>query len=290
MERQALATLDEARLEAERAEALFGQGIIAQQERDGARANLVRAEATLANVRAQITAARAALDNQRTALGKATIRSPIDGIVLQRQVEPGRTVTASFQTPVLFVLAADLTRMTLALDIDEADVGRVAAGQSAEFTVDAYPERTFSASVRSVRNAARTVEGVVTYPAILDVANDDLVLRPGMTATATITTATVHDALLVPNAALRFVPEEASGGAPSREHRVWTQGPDGPVPIGVEVGLSDGQWTEVRGDGLVVETAVIVGTADSAAEAPAQSPPLGRGRGFGLIPGGPRVR
>lgn len=270
---QSAATLDEMRPQAVRAESLFKQRVFSQQDLEGARASLARAAAADANSRALVEASAAALDAQRTLLDKAIIRSPISGVVLQREIEPGRTVAASFQTPVLFVIAADLKRMTLALDIDEADVGQVQAGQSADFTVDAYPDRTFTGVVRSVRNAAKTVEGVVTYQAILDVANRDLALRPGMTATAVIKTAQIRDALLVPNAALRFTPaadSAAARGAASTPsaHRVWVLDHGVPKPVSLAVRLTDGQWTEVVGGGVTVDTPLLIGMADSALASP----------------------
>ena len=276
---QTAATVAEMRPQAARADSLFASKMISQQDLEGAHAALARAIAADANAQAQIAASTAALAAQRTVLGKATIRSPISGVVLQRQVERGRTVAASFQTPVLFVLAADLTRMTLALDIDEADVGQVRARQEAEFTVDAYPDRTFAASVRSVRNAAKTVEGVVTYQAILDVANPDLALRPGMTATAVVKTTGVHDALLVPNAALRFTPPtdtspatRASGvrGA-TNAHRVWILENGHPSSIALAVGMTDGQWTEVTRGDVAPGTALITGVIDPKAAADSSS-------------------
>ena len=272
---QTAATLLETKAQTVRAESLFAGRMISQQEVESARASLTRALGADASARAQIAASTAALQAQRTVLEKATIRSPISGVVLQRQVEPGRTVAASFQTPVLFVLASDLKQMTLALNIDEADVGQVHAGQEGDFTVDAYPDRTFAAKVRSVRNAAKTVEGVVTYQAILDVANPDLVLRPGMTATAVIKTAQVHNALLVPNAALRFTPAKDSatlaGSAVSaarrsgNAHHVWTLRQDTPVAIAVTTGLTDGQWTEVTGGGLTSGLPLITGVVEQGA-------------------------
>ena len=285
---QTAATVVETQAQAIRAESLFASRMIAPQDVEGARATLARALAADANARAGVDASSAALQAQRTLLRKATIRSPIDGIVLQRQIEPGRTVAASFQTPVLFVLASDLTRMTLALDIDEADVGEVRAGQAADFTVDAYPNRTFAAHVRSVRNAAKTVEGVVTYQAILDVTNADLALRPGMTATATIKTLQVHDALLVPNAALRFIPEaQAASTAASRPpgssgsstpHRVWTLRQGAPVAIPLVTGASDGQWTEVTSGDVAPGLPLItgVGTASATPATPADTTPARR--------------
>lgn len=269
---QTAATLVETRAQTLRAESLVTSQFISLQEVESARASLARALGADASARAQIAASAAALQAQHTVLEKATIRSPISGVVLQRQIEPGRTVAASFQTPVLFVLAADLKRMTLALNIDEADVGQVHAGQEGDFTVDAYPDRTFAATVRSVRNAAKTVEGVVTYQAILDVANPDLVLRPGMTATAVIKTAQVHNALLVPNAALRFTPAKDSatlaGSAVSaarrsgNAHQVWTLRQETPVAIAVTTGLTDGQWTEVTGGTLTSGLPLIIGVVE----------------------------
>ena len=277
---QTAATVAEMQPQAVRADSLFKSRMISQQDLEGAQASLARAVAADANARAQIAASTAALAAQRAVLEKATIRSPISGVVLQRQVEPGRTVAASFQTPVLFVLAADLKRMTLALDIDEADVGEVRAKQEAEFTVDAYPDRTFTASVRSVRNAAKTVEGVVTYQAILDVTNSDLALRPGMTATAVVKTAQVHDVLLVPNAALRFTPSTdssalaapAAGGRPTGSaHQVWTLKDGAPVAISLGVGMTDGQWTEVTRGDITPGMALITGVADPKAAADSSS-------------------
>ncbi len=269
---QTAATVVETKAQTVRAESLFADRIISSQEIESARASLGRALAADASARAQIAASTAALQAQHTVLEKATIRSPISGVVLQRQIEPGRTVAASFQTPVLFILAADLKRMTLALDIDEADVGQVHAGEEGEFTVDAYPDRTFKAKVRSVRNAAKTVQGVVTYQAILDVANPDLVLRPGMTATAVIRTAQVHNALSVPNAALRFTPATdssalaGSGVSAARRsgnaHQVWTLRQGTPVAITLTTGLTDGQWTEVTGGSLTSGIPLITGVVE----------------------------
>lgn len=229
---------------------------------------------------ADILVAKASLDSSETALKKATIRSPIDGVVLSRSVELGQTVTASLQTPVLFLIARDLTKMELSVQIDEADIGRVKEGQEATFTVDAYPKREFKAKLRSLRNVPTTTDNVVTYEAVLDVTNDDLSLRPGMTATATITTEHVKDAVLVPNAALRFTPpmsKKASsrGGNPlmfgprgprgGRRSRgassaspdaapapdesdgvVWILAGTRPKRVKVKTGVSDGTLTEIK--------------------------------------------
>ena len=258
---QADATLEEQRLQTARAEQLAARDFISPQEFETAQAALARAEASVASSEAQISVAEAALDVAETTLRKASIRSPIDGLVLSRAVDPGQAVAASFQTPVLFTLARDLTQMELHVDVDEADVGQVDAGQSATFTVDAYPGRTFPAGVTKVHYASKTVSGVVTYEAVMTVDNADGALRPGMTATADITTDTVPDALLVPNSALRFTPPEAT--PPEQERApgteiVWTLENDTPVAITVTPGRTDGQWTEVRDGEVSPETPLLM--------------------------------
>ena len=186
-----------------------GGKVPAKAEMDTAKANLDRAIADEANVRATVAQAEATLEAQRTDLAKAVIRSPIKGMVLKRAAEPGQTVAATFQTPVLFTLAEDLTQMELHVDVDEADVGKVREAQSASFTVDAYPDRTFPARITQVRFGSKTVAGVVTYETLLKVDNSGLLLRPGMTGTANIIVQKADDVLLVPNAALRFTPPQA---------------------------------------------------------------------------------
>jgi len=285
---QASASLAEVIPQAERAESLFTNRFISAQDLESARASLARARAASASAKAQVAGATAALQVQQTALSKATIRSPIDGVVLRRAVEPGRTVAAAFQTPVLFVLAADLERMSLTLDIDEADVGRVRAGQPAEFTVDAYPDRTYSATLRAVHNSAKTVEGVVTYQALLDVRNPDRSLRPGMTATASIRTMEVKDVLVVPNAALRFVPSSdtataaASGTKRRAGPRVWTLANGTPTPVEVTTGATDGTWTQIVSGDVRPGMPLVVNVADTTATSATRSLlPFGRGPGRG---------
>jgi HlyD family secretion protein len=217
----ARATEAEARQNLRRFEALAAEGLVSRQDLDAARATAERAKASIASAQAQVAEAEAAQQASTTRLEKTTIRSPIAGIVLDRKVEAGQTVTAGFQTPELFSLATDLTEMELNAAIDEADVGRIRDGQDATFTVDAYPDRVFQSHVVSVRNVSVLTQNVVTYEAVLSVDNDDRALRPGMTATATIVTSRVQDAVLVPNAALRFKPpkpeaaeERSAGGNP----------------------------------------------------------------------------
>lgn len=286
---QAQATVAEARATLARYQQvsqLSGGKVPSRTEMDTAEANLKRAEASVASARASVTQARATLQSDETNLGKASIRSPIHGVVLSREVDPGQTVAASFQAPVLFKLAEDLTKMELQVDVDEADVGQVKAGQRATFGVDAWPGREYTAVITRVGYGAQEAEGVVSYLTVLEVANDDLSLRPGMTGTAEITTLTRENALLVPNAALRFTPttsedaEKKSGGSvlgalmprPPRQakkvqdtagggtQRVWVLRDGQPVAMDVKTGATNGRVTEITGGELKAGMLVITET------------------------------
>lgn len=207
---------------------MSGGKVPSQREFDAAEAVLKRALSNEATLKAQIDEAKWKLSIDRTNLSKAVIRSPINGVVLKRQVDPGQTVVASLQTPVLFTIAENLAQMEVQVDVDEADVAQVKEGQEAAFTVDGYPGRTFPAVVKQVRYGPETVQGVVTYKTLLSVDNADLALRPGMTATATITVNRVADIMLVPNAALRFSPpvsEETAQPAGSLLGRLFPRPP-----------------------------------------------------------------
>ena len=254
----------------------------AQAELETAEADLSRAKANLASALAAVTQARATLSSDETNLTRASIRSPIDGVVLLRKVEPGQTVAASLQAPVLFTLAEDLAKMELQVNVDEADVGQVKPGQQASFSVDAWPNRKYPARIERVRYGSQTTDGVVSYLTVLAVDNGDLSLRPGMTASAEITTAKRENALLVPNAALRFTPptqgKAASGGIVSllmpRPPRGTSQrgqnggGKDGlktvwvlrdgqPQAVKVKTGVSNGRLTEILEGDLKVDMRVI---------------------------------
>ncbi len=214
---QARATHRETTIARARVEGLFTAGVVAEQERDAAVAAAARAVAAVDLAAASVAQASAALRLSRTNVGRTVVRSPIDGIVLAREIEVGQTVVAAFQTPVLFQIAQDLRAMKASVDVDEADVGLVREGAAATFTVAAYLGRTFDARVETVHNAARLVDRVVTYRAELAVDNADLALRPGMTVTATIVASRLPDALLVPASALRFTPPgEPAGDGGSR--------------------------------------------------------------------------
>ncbi len=232
----------------------------------------------LARARAGVGLARAQVDQDQTMLSKATIYSPIDGVVLDRKVEVGQTVAATFNTPVLFTLASDLNQMELDVDIDEADVGLVHAGARSSFTVDAYPTRKFPAQLVSVHNAPKTVQGVVTYQGVLMVKNEGGLLKPGMTATAEIDAAHIKNAILVPNTALRYVPpDDVKSKAPAsppqlngvNAGRVWTQdGKGGLIPHDIRLGATDGRSTQVLEGDLKAGDLVVTDLAD---KKPAQS-------------------
>jgi HlyD family secretion protein len=244
-------------------------------EMDTGRATLARAEAGVLNARAAVDSAQAALSTDMTNLARASIRAPIDGVVLSRSVDPGNAVAASLQAVTLFQLAEDLHHLRLLVNVDEADVGAVRVGQTALFTVSAYANRPYPATITRVAYGSTITDNVVTYVAYLDVDNADLTLRPGMTATATIRAAQRDNVLVIPNSALRFSPrgsKAASGGIvsslmprlPARaprqagvvgagaqsQRQVWVLRGDTAQAVTVQLGISDGRNTEVSGDAL----------------------------------------
>jgi HlyD family secretion protein len=243
-----------------------------KQDLEAAQAALDRARADQASAEATVSQNQAALKAIETDLAKTVIHSPINGVVLSRSVDPGQTVAASLQAPVLFSLAEDLAKMQLHVDVDEADVGQVKTGQAAVFTVDAYPDRSFPARISQVRYGSKTVDGVVTYETLLDVDNSDLSLRPGMTGTANITVKEVTEALLVPNAALRFVPPAKAGADDSGRNRNGASvlsrlfpRPRRNTPARKEINKKDGkkeQQVWVVRDGNLTAIPVIVGATN----------------------------
>jgi len=267
---------------------LSGGKMPSQSDLDAAEATLARAQADDASAKALVAQAEATLNANKTDLSKAVIHSPINGVVLTRSVEPGQTVAASLESPVLFTLAEDLKKMKLLVDVDEADVGQVQNGQEATFTVDAYQDQEFPASITLVRFGSKTVNGVVTYKAELRVDNSSLALRPGMTATAVITVKKIENALLIPNAALRFVPPQTTQASKSgngslisaimphppsseskssedangkgREQKVWVLSSGQLTAIPITKGASDGLWTEVTGGKLEAGMEVVTDT------------------------------
>jgi len=289
---QAQATVVETRaklVQLQKVRELSNRKVPSQTEMDAAEAAFERAKADAASATAAVSQAQATLQANETDLYKSVIRSPINGIVLTRSVEPGQTVAASFTTPVLFTLAEDLTQMELHVNVDEADIGKVQEGQKATFNVSAYPNRTFEAQITQARYGSSTTSGVVTYETVLKVNNPDLALRPGMTATADITVKELNNAILIPSAALRFTPpvqeeKKASTGlvssllprppsspskqgedvsANKKQQRVWILKNSQISAIPVTIGSTDGSMTEVVvGDiqpGMAVVVDVITG-------------------------------
>ncbi|KLI63004.1 secretion protein HlyD [Aurantiacibacter marinus] len=288
---QAQATLDGDQAQLGRlleVQRLSGGRVPSAAEIDLARAAVNRGRASVAAAQANVSAARAQLSSSQVSLDRATIRSPVSGVVLARQVEPGQTVVASFNTPTLFVLAEDLATMQLRVDLDEADVGQVETGQTSTFTVDAYPGRRFPATVERVDLASNNIalqsqqqqgQQVVSYEARLTVGNNEGLLRPGMTATATIATQSTGQQMLVPNGALRFDPdaEDDSGGIFQDPDFGLEQNDDATIGVGsrqmvyvvqadgtlrgieVVTGESDGRFTVVTSDDLTEEMKVVTG-------------------------------
>lgn len=285
---QARATLTESQKNLARAEEQLKTGLISQKDYEAIEATAARAQASLASANASATLARASLNSARSRLERSTIISPVRGVVLSRSVELGQTVTAGFQTPVLFKLTEDLTRMSLHVYIDEADVGRAQEGQEASFTVDAYPDRNFPSRVLSIRYEPNTEQNVVTYEAVLSVDNTELLLRPGMTATATIISAVYENVLTVPNAALRFSPpvsktpqaispvpglgpmrRRPEPGRAEKQQQIWTLQSGEPAPVLVKTGASDGQFTQVL-EGITEEGFSVIVDLDRSVSAGAK--------------------
>lgn len=213
--RLAKATLVQSKAALTRAKDMAEKGLISSKDLEAAQADADRAEASVGSSESQAILARASLKDAETSLSWTTIKAPIDGVVLARLIEPGNTVAASLQSPVLFTVARDLTQLTLYVDIDEADIGKLHEGQEATFTVGAWPSRKFASKVISVHNLPTAGQTVVTYQAVLSVDNKELLLRPGMTATASIITNDRPDVLSVPDAALRFSPPAPPKDKPS---------------------------------------------------------------------------
>ena len=292
---------------------LWGRDLIARSELDAAETKLSLARASLAENNAQVVQAKASLKQAETSLGYARIVSPVDGVVIARKVDVGQTVAASLQTPTLFSIARDLTRMQIEASVDEADIGRIAEGQRAICRFDAWPDTTFEGTVTQVRLKSTVVSNVVTYTVIIRVDNSELKLKPSMTANVTIVTEEKKDALKVPAAALRFTPpgdvlaafaaasgteqEEGEGsimGLPPMRRRNGVRSGDedepvvwvvedgkivGSVPVG-EQGISDRTWVEVLNTQLKEgqELAVAFSTAGAAVAAEGEAVVVRMGR------------
>jgi HlyD family secretion protein len=311
---RARADLAQRKLDLDRAKALYEQSLIAKADLDNAGTAYQTALAGIQIGEAQVKQAETTLTKARLDLKYTEIYSPVNGTVISRNVDAGQTVAASFQTPVLFLVARDLTKMQVDTNVSESDIGGIAEGKEARFVVDAYPKEPFRAKVVQVRNAPITVQNVVTYNVVIGVDNSDLRLKPGMTANVSIVVERRDDVLRVPNAALRFKPTLARpervaapavpaaerlqagkpalsvGGNPSgREPRikptVWVPHEDSePTPVEIKTGVTDGNFTELADGPLKEGQEVIVGVE------PAKGSPGGAGGtlppGFGSRPRG----
>jgi HlyD family secretion protein len=286
---------EDALLKLKRAEQLAEAQLLAQQDVDTARSTARVAETSVTGARAQLTQAEAALTQAKVNLSHTVVTSPTDGIVLSRAVEIGQTVSASTQAPTLFVIARDLKRLELQARVDESDVGGVEPGAPVTFTVDAYPRREFTGTVRLVQLQPQTVQNVVTYTTVIDVPNDDGRLRPGMTSTVSIQVERADNTLRVPAAAVRFTPTEdvlrefpaedaepvASEGTgrrrgPNAGAAVWQLVEGRLQRIPVRVGVSDGANVAITSNRLTEGASIVTGVARSdtnaAAAAPSGSP------------------
>ncbi len=270
--RRARAQVQLQNAEYERRTALEGRGFVTQAAldqvaaaRDQARADLSAAEASMATAVAQMRQAQGSLSSAQLDLSRTVIRAPIDGTVIQRNIDPGQTVVSSFQTATLFEIAEDLSRMRVEANVDEADIGVIEVGQPVRFSVDAYPDDIFSGEVEEVRKSPTEEQNIVTYLVLLTVGNEDGKLLPGMTANVEIVTGEVRNVLRVPAAALRYKPLPPEGeDAPETPEgdAVYRTGPEGlPVRVPVKVGLSGSDFAEVTGGGLKAGDKVITRAA-----------------------------
>jgi HlyD family secretion protein len=274
------AALTYAKINYERDSGLGDTGVVSQDALDADKSALDQASAQVLLDRATIDQRRAALEAAQLNLDYTDIVSPVDGTVVSRNVDVGQTVAASFQTPTLFLIAKDLTKMQVDTNVSESDVGTARVGQRATFNVEAYPERTFDGKVVQVRRAPITVQNVVTYDVVIGCENPDLLLFPGMTADARIIVEERRNVLLVPETALRFEPSVGRGSPPTTGEgtatgrRVWVLRDGRPVAVPVTVGLEDGTNAEITGGALAEGDPVIVDLARAGrgGEPPARSP------------------
>lgn len=229
-----------------RKQELFKRDFIARSELDDAETAFNTAKAQYEIALAQLKKAEAGLRQAKTNLGYTKIVSPVNGVVIAKNVEVGQTVAASFQTPTLFTIAPDLTKMQVDTNVDEADISKIKVGMEANFTVDAYPDRRFKGKVSQIRLSPTVTQNVVTYNVVLSVDNSHLMLKPGMTANVTFVVENKKDVIKIPNAALRF---KMPNSPPSKQQGIWVMRNGKPVRVAVKTGISDGEWTElIEGD------------------------------------------
>ena len=278
------ATAANARKALERNRQLISKELIAQADFDTSEASSLSADALVRAQEAQVAQMKAAVDFAETNLRYTKIVSPVDGIVVSRNVDVGQTVAASFQTPTLFYIAQDLTKMQIDANVDEADIGRVKVDQGVDFNVDAYPDFLFKGKVSQIRISPTTVQNVVTYDVVIHVDNKDLRLKPGMTANVSIITAVKDNVLRLPNAALRFRPPEkeprqaARPAGPRKEQSVWVLSDGRPKRVEIKTGISDGTLTEILSGDLNEGRPVVVEALSKGAKNNDSSPFMPRVR------------
>ena len=272
------AALVDAKRTFDRTKELYQRNLIARSELDTAETNHETSKAQVEVAKAQIVQTEAALKLAETNLKYTRIVSPVDGIVVSRNVDVGQTVAASFQTPTLFTIAQDLTKMQINTNVDEADIGKIKMGQPVEFNVDAYPEIIFNGKVWQIRIAPITVQNVVTYDVVIKMDNPELKLKPGMTANVSILTAVKKDILKIPNAAMRFRPSDKNKmNAQQKGFGVWQMVNGELRRIPVSAGISDGSFTEVISGEIREGQEIII---ESLNESKGTSPPVSGPRFF----------
>jgi HlyD family secretion protein len=251
------ANLNYTKITYERAARLVQTNAVSQDAVDSAKSNYEQAQAQVTFDEATIDQRQAALDAAQVNLDYTNIVSPVNGIVVSRSVTPGQTVAASFQTPTLFLIATDLTKMEVDANVSEGDIGGVKIGNESTFTVDAYSKRAFKGAVTQVRQSPQTVQNVVTYDVVISVANEDLALKPGMTAATRIVVDQRADVLRVPNAALRYTPSGATKGMPEIQAQIWVLRDGQATAVPVVTGLDDDVFTEIVSGALKPDDRVI---------------------------------
>lgn len=241
---------------------LYKKNYVSKNDLDLALATYRADSAALNANSANIQNTRATLQNNLTNLKYTKIISPIDGVIVSRAVEVGQTVAASFQTPTLFTVAQDLTKMHIEVSVSEADIGKVKEGQRAEYTLDGYPNETFAGTVTQVRLASTTVSNVVTYTVVVGVDNKKNILKPGMTANVAIITGKKDNVLCVDNAAMRFTPKEITGGKKFDKQGIWILKHNKPQRININTGITDSDYTEVISAEIKDGDSVIIGNSE----------------------------
>ena len=246
----------------ERYKNLYAKNFVAKSELDQMKSNYYSDLAQIEAARAQIRQYQATLKTAQTNLGYTRIIAPVDGTIISREIDLGQPVAASFQAPQLFTIAQDLTKMQIEVNVSEADIGKVQEGQDVVYTLDGYPDINFKGKVTQVRISPTTVSNVITYSVIVDVENEDLKLKPGMTANVSIIVNNAENVLCAPNSALKFTPDTEGKGEKYKNQGIWILEEKRPKRIDIQTGASNDTKTEIKGKEIAENTLVIVGIDD----------------------------